>query len=169
MKNYKSYCKIPNPDQAFGGVALVVKKPYPQRAVELKTDLQAVAVRVTINNPVTLCSLYLPPRESVTYKQLTSLVEQLPTPYILLGDFNAHSTVWGSRKTSRRGRTIERLLDKKSLCLFNNGTPTFLCRSGRRSALDLTICHPTIFAEYDWRVMRDPQLRCGWISTCLTW
>ena len=156
FKKYKSYSKIPDPDHASGGVALVIKKSYPQRWIDLNTNLQAVAVRVTINKPVTLCSLYLPPDERPTYQELTSLVEQLPAPYILLGDFNAHSTVWGSHHTSGKGRMIERLLDKKSLCLFNNGTPTFLCRSGRRSALDLTICHPAVFAEYDWRVHNDP-------------
>ena len=156
IPGYKAYHHIPDVNQAKGGVAFLVKSDFPQRKIPLNTTLQAVAVRVTINKPVTLCSVYLPPNKRVSYQELKSLVEQLPAPYMILGDFNAYSTVWGSRRTTARGRMIERLLDKKSLCLFNRGTPTYLCQTGRRSVLDLTICHPTLYTEYDWRVTDDP-------------
>ncbi|GFU06796.1 uncharacterized protein TNCV_4353541 [Trichonephila clavipes] len=36
-----------------------------------------------------------------------NLVDQLPAPFVILGDFNGHSTLWGSVKTNPRGRQIE--------------------------------------------------------------
>ena len=134
----------------------MVKREYPQSYIKLNTTLQAVAVRVTINKPVTICCVYLPPKDKVRYNQLVSLVKELPAPFLLLGDFNAHNMIWGCTKTKARGRKIERLLEKQNLCLFNRGTPTFLYRDGKQSALDLSICHPSIFADFDWRVHDDP-------------
>ena len=32
---------------------------------------------------------------------------QLPSPFLILGDFNAHSPVWGSPNTNTRGQIIE--------------------------------------------------------------
>ncbi|GBM16126.1 putative RNA-directed DNA polymerase from transposon BS, partial [Araneus ventricosus] len=37
---------------------------------------------------------------------------QLPVPFIVLGDFNGHNTLWGSVDTNARGRQVEKLLDK---------------------------------------------------------
>ena len=43
-------------------------------------------------------------------------MNQLPTPIIMMGDFNAHNTVWGGDKTSARGKIID---DYNLLCLNN--------------------------------------------------
>ena len=32
------------------------------------------------------------------------IVEQLPTPYLLLGDFNGHNVIFGSDAVNERGR-----------------------------------------------------------------
>ena len=56
----------------------------------------------------TLCSIYLPPQDIVREEDMRELLDQLPTPIILQGDLNAHNTVWGSEKTSTRGKMIEK-------------------------------------------------------------
>ena len=55
--NKHHYWKIPDEDLPVGGVAIMVRGAFPQREISLNTPLQAVAVRVTINKPVTLCSM----------------------------------------------------------------------------------------------------------------
>ena len=90
---------------------------------------------------------------------MEKIIEQLPVPYMLMGDFNAHHTMWGGDNIDRNGKTIELLLDKHGLCLFNNKTPTYIHpATGKRSALDLTICHPSVFLDFTWGVADD---QCG--------
>ncbi|GFU07082.1 RNA-directed DNA polymerase from mobile element jockey [Trichonephila clavipes] len=59
------------------------------------TSLQAVAVRIHIHSLVTVCCVYLPPNDVVPQVDLNRLVSQLPAPFLLLGDFNGHSPLWG--------------------------------------------------------------------------
>ena len=156
MKGYAPYVKIPDPSNPVGGVAILVDKQYPQSSVDLNTDLQAVAVQITINSPVTLYSIYLPPGQRVSYNSLKDLVTQLPSPFIIMGDFNAHNTIWGSNKLDDRGRLVERLIDKCSLCIFNSKAPTYLHpATGTYSSIDLSLCHLTLFVDFKWRVHSD--------------
>ncbi|GBL79203.1 putative RNA-directed DNA polymerase from transposon X-element [Araneus ventricosus] len=59
-----------------------------------------MAVQVHARTLVTVCSVYLPPHDVISQQDLDTLVDQLPTPFILLGDFNGHSTLWGSDVTN---------------------------------------------------------------------
>ena len=47
---------------------------------------------------MTICSIYLPPIEQVTEEDIRDLMEQLPAPMILLGQFNTHKSLFGSEK-----------------------------------------------------------------------
>ena len=71
-------------DRATGGVALLINKSYLFIEVHLNTPLQAVAARVTLNKVVTFCSIYLPPSDHVAKTDLINLIEQLPSPFVLL-------------------------------------------------------------------------------------
>ena len=92
----------------------------------------------------------------INYGHLVALVNQLPSPFLIMGDFNAHNEMWGSTKLDERGRTVERLMDRKNLCLFNIKVPTYHHPgSGTYSSIDLTLCHNSIFAEFQWKVHED--------------
>ncbi|GFT92376.1 putative RNA-directed DNA polymerase from transposon X-element [Trichonephila clavipes] len=75
---------------------------YPSTVVALHTSLQAVAVWIHIHSLVTVCCVYLPPNDVVPQVDLNRLVSQLPAPFILLGDFNGHSPLWGHDDTNSR-------------------------------------------------------------------
>ena len=74
--------------------------------MKLSTELQATAVSVTLDREVTICSIYIPPSFSLKTEQLDSLLKQLPSPYLLLGDFNGHNILWGSKENNSRGELI---------------------------------------------------------------
>ena len=74
-----------------GGSSILVHSSYPQREIKLSTDLQAVAVSVSLEKEITICSLYIPPNFTLHSQHLNSLLEQLPSPYLLVGDFNGHN------------------------------------------------------------------------------
>ena len=69
-----------------GGASVFVKSSFPQRKIDLQTELQATAVSVTLDKEITICSVYIPPSFSLNSQHLDSLLQQLPSPYIILGD-----------------------------------------------------------------------------------
>ena len=94
--NYKFYGTTPiinNIGRAKGGSAIIVKTDIYHELVALQTPLQAIAVKVVFKKQLTICSLYLEPGSNPTYNNLVNLIDQLETPFIILGDLNAHSTM----------------------------------------------------------------------------
>ena len=51
--------------KASGGVAVIVENSVPHHFVKLETTLQAVAVNLSLNKCVTLCSVYFPPSSQI--------------------------------------------------------------------------------------------------------
>ena len=51
-------------NRASRGVSILVNENVPQSIVTLNTNLQDVAVKVTAHKTITLCSVYLPPRNN---------------------------------------------------------------------------------------------------------
>ena len=92
IKYHSVYNKIfAEGEKARGGVSVIVNNNIPHKLISLNTNLQAVAVRISLHSTVTLCSLYLPPSRPIDENQLNNLISQLPAPYILAGDFNGHN------------------------------------------------------------------------------
>ena len=97
VKGFDLYHKFQETEnRASGGVSIFVNENIPQSIIKLNTNLQAVAVKVTAHKTITLCSVYLPPRNYFNFnpKDLQNVIDQLPSPFILMGDFNGHHTLW---------------------------------------------------------------------------
>ena len=142
--------------RASGGSSILVHSSCPQREIKLKTDLQAVAVSVTLEKEITLCSIYIPPSFALRPNHLNSLLQQLPSPFMLLGDFNGHNVLWGSKDNDPRGDLIEDVITQNDICLMNDKSNTFLdSGKGTLSALDLSLCHPSLYLDFDWSVCED--------------
>ncbi|GFY17498.1 putative RNA-directed DNA polymerase from transposon X-element [Trichonephila clavipes] len=118
--------------------------------------LQAVAVRIHSTSFITVCCVYLPPNAVIRQQDLNNLVDQLPTPFVILGDFNGHSTLWGSVKTNPRGRQMEQVLSDHCLCLLNHDEPTYFHQPTRSfHTLDLAIYSPSILPYLNFSVEKD--------------
>ena len=134
-----------------GGVAIFVNNKIPHSNIPLNTALQAVAVRITALKPLTVCSIYLPPSCSWKHKDLLKLTDQLPPPAIIMGDFNAHNSMWGNTQNDQKGNEVESFLLHSNLCLMNNKTATYLHPAmGSYSSIDLSISHPNLLLDYKW-------------------
>ncbi|GFU05709.1 putative RNA-directed DNA polymerase from transposon X-element [Trichonephila clavipes] len=80
----------------------------------------------------------------------------LPAPFIILGDFNGHSTLWGSTKTNPLGRQIDQVLSDHCLCLLNHEEPTYFHEPTRSfHTLDLAICSPSLLPHLNLSVEKD--------------
>ena len=74
-----------------GGASIFVKSSFPQRKIELQTNLQATAISVTLDRELTIWSVYIPPSFSLNSQHLDNLLQQLPSLYIILGDLKGHN------------------------------------------------------------------------------
>ncbi|CAK9795846.1 Probable RNA-directed DNA polymerase from transposon X-element [Anthophora plagiata] len=157
LKHYSTFAKNrANVNHASGGVAIAVSNNYISSEIPLSTTLEAIAVAVSLPYKIHICSIYLPNSFSLELEELEKLIEQIPTPLILAGDFNSHSSLWGSSKSDSRGKKIEKLLENPNLILLNTGTPThFSVSNGKTSAIDLTICSPRLSQYIKWETLNN--------------
>ena len=98
--------------RACGGVSGLVRDGIPYSECTLNTSLQTKAVTISTSKTITVCSVYLPPSENLNIVMLTRLIDQLPNPFVICGDFNGHSMTWGCDKNNRRGDRRTSLLQK---------------------------------------------------------
>ena len=115
IRGFNQYCKNIDADpQAKGGVAIFVKKAILSQHLAISSNLQAIAVRI----------------ESAQDQRFSrfdseSLVRQLPAPFLLLGDFNARSSLFENIQSSPRGKIIESFLSLNNVSVLNNNSPTY--------------------------------------------
>ena len=159
-KNYKAYNKIHTDNLiASGGSTILVKNCTLQRAIPLHTQLQAIAVRVTLHRAITICSVYVPPDRHLSLRELDDLRDQLPKPFIIMGDLNGHSSLWDRHWTEtpdQRGKVVEDFLAQTNTALLNTGSPTYRnAHTLKTSAIDLTMCSPDLAASFRWSALDD--------------
>ena len=118
--HYFKTCMSEGDERATGGCSIFVKKGIPHEVLELDTELQAVAVKVSLHKTITICNVYIPPRFNVAQSDLDNLVNQLPAPFLFIGDFNAHSDLWGCSSSNILGNKVEHL-ESANICLLNDG------------------------------------------------
>ena len=139
-----------------GGVCVLVKDHIGHAYLPLTTHLQAVAVRCHLDRLYTICSIYLPPNSPVILRHLVDLIQQLPPPFLLLGDFNARHPMWGDTATNTRGTIIEQLLGSGLCAVLNENFPThFHSATDTFSCIDLSLCSADIMPNFTWTVSRD--------------
>ncbi|GFV89362.1 putative RNA-directed DNA polymerase from transposon X-element [Trichonephila clavipes] len=143
-------------ERACGGVALLINHATPFSPVLIRTSLLAVPVHVCIFTTVTICNVYLPPNAPLNFKELQELIDQLPSPFILLGDFNAHHWLWGCQDVNSRGK-VEKILTELDLTLLNDGSNTYFHSPTQSlSTIDLSICSPSLLLDLTWSVLGNP-------------
>ena len=159
FKGFNTFLKIgtiDNEGRAHGGSMILVKNSLAKSEIPLTTNLQAVACRVSLSHDISLCSIYVPPHQSLAISELENVIQQLKSPFILCGDFNAHSPLWGGSNIDSKGKIIEKLLEQSNICLWNDDSATYLHPAlGSFSSIDLSMCSPGIFLNYQWRVEED--------------
>ncbi|KAI5754247.1 hypothetical protein M8J77_007077 [Diaphorina citri] len=145
---------------ACRGVMIMVHRSVYSESISINSPFQVVAVQIRssrLNHVLTICSLYIPPDHRVTQDELSTVIRQLPRPYVICGDFNAHSPVWGGVRTDHNGSQIETLLmDNQDICLLNSNEATHLNFSyGSISSIDLTLASSSLVLDVQWSIHDD--------------
>ena len=151
FKGFRMYNYIHTGSQGpSGGSSILVHGSCPQREIKLVTNLQAVAVSVTLDKDITICSVYITPNFHLETEHLDTLLKQLPSPSILVGDFNGHNILWGCKDNNPKNNIIEDFITKNDLCLMNDKSSNL-----KFSSLDLSLRHPSLRLDFDWTVSED--------------
>lgn len=140
------------------GAALGVDKEIPHEFLQVDSSLQVVAARVEWPIQATFVSIYVSKNDgkSSLCGVLEKLVKQLPNPVVLLGDWNAHSDLWGSSTLDERGRAIEEFVSANQLIVLNSGKHTRVdFNDGHTSAIDLSIVSEPLARRLTWDVLED--------------
>ncbi|XP_072400534.1 uncharacterized protein [Diabrotica undecimpunctata] len=117
------------------------------------TNLNETQQKVIKQKPLHIISLYNEPRNKVLIQQWINFLENIPKPFIIGDDFNAHNLAWGCEVDDRLG-----LLDAIEYCnleYLDDGSPT-LAISNKPSAVDLTICSRDIASHFRWNTPQEP-------------
>ena len=148
-------------DTPYGGVLLGIKKCYSFYRINLPSipGIEVVACQMTIQGKeLCIASIYIPPRAQVGQRLLFDLIELLPSPRLILGDFNSHGVAWGSPYNDNRSSLIYNLCDDFDMTILNNGEMTRIPKPpARPSALDLSLCSTSLRLDCTWKVILDPH------------
>ena len=108
-------------------------------------------MRVSARKTLTVCNVYLPLSQDVDFSELERSVPHFPAPFVLIGDFNAHSSFGADVRQNSSGQMVETLLNDYNLCLLNTGEPTYRHYSYHSFFVpDIRICDPSLALQFDW-------------------
>jgi len=134
------------------GTAVLINEYVNFEPVNLTTNLQAVAVKLLLNKTYTICSLYLPFID-INKQDISNLLSQLEPPFLLLGDMNAWSPLWGSPTTNNRGKIFEELLLECPISLLNDDSYThYHIQTNTYSTIDLSFCSSDCLLDFEYSV-----------------
>jgi exonuclease III len=156
IPNYNSIGKIGHINRTpHGGVMIMVHDSIPYQEITLNTAIQAIAIKAYIGRLITFCCIYISRAHEMNERILNELINQLPKPFILMGDFNSYNPLWGSRTRDCRGRIVEEVINRNRLNILNDGQPTRITHNAE-TAIDLSICSPILTPLLNWEVSSSP-------------
>ena len=153
-REYSSYRTKYDPEiGSNGGCLIYVRNDIPQIPLILNTSLQSVAVQIAVQRKYTLCSIYLPPNDHVSYEELIRLIHQLPKPFLLLGDFNSRHPMWGDILANAKGNLIASVVENEDVALLNSGAAThYHVQTGTMTHIDLSITSSDCYIDFEWNL-----------------
>lgn len=140
------------------GLATLIRNDIPHIKLNIRTNLQATAFKISLDKQYTICNLYIKPHDRITNQEITNIITQLPPPAIICGDFNSRHQLWDLHCTrpDARGQIIESVLTNTRMAILNTGKPThFHLQNNSQSAIDLTLSSADIVTDIIWDTLED--------------
>lgn len=107
--------------RAGGGIAILTKNNIQAKEIPITSEIEAIAIQVIYKQKLNICNIYIPPNKDINLTELNQLIIQIPTPRLIVGDFNGNNVIWGSQSTNKRGKIIEESINANHLNLLNTG------------------------------------------------
>lgn len=137
------------------GSALLIRRSLSFTQITLPPlppGINAVAIRTS---NISFISIYIPHPDSALIPDLHLLFSSIPSPMVIMGDFNAHHTLWGHHSSNLFGYSLLEIFDELNLCLLNDGSPTrrVFPTQNPKSAVDLSVCSPSLSSLTSWQIL----------------
>lgn len=158
IAGYRTIQSVPQNLNATGGIAILIKNGYDFDEIPTTDPSRTLSVKVYMERTIVITCVYFSPSQPVVLQDLLQLkINGINCPLIIVGDFNAHNTLWGSADISARGRLVEDFLDRTNMIVANNGKHTRVpyCEGQRFTAVDLCICDTHFLPIISWDVDDD--------------
>lgn len=158
IPGYNIYNK--NSKNTHNGVAILIK-PYLKYKVlntRFYEDIQTVALSLsTVHGSLTILCVYCPPSSGhIRINRLRNIINDLPKPIFISGDFNAHHIAFGCLSTKSRGQDLFNIIDDLDLCILNDGSFTTVNIPRRNpSAIDVSFISANLASICEWTVHDD--------------
>lgn len=62
--------------------------------------------------------MYVPNPKHIKASNIENIIQQLPSKFLLVGDFNSHSLSWRCDKPDYRGQVFEKIIQMDNITLF---------------------------------------------------
>lgn len=140
-----------------GGCVTFIKNNINFRIVEIGKEEEEFVIVEVFTNQGKICIInYYNPCKRLEVEKIRLRVGINSRHLIVCGDFNAHSTVWGARKTDMNGEIMEQIMEEANLVCINDGRGTRIdVYTGKMSALDITLVSSELAGISEWEVLED--------------
>lgn len=148
-------CLRDDRDDGRAGAAILVSRSVIYSSIPIPPHSNNFnIVAVSISN-ISFLSIYLPDPNSTVLSELYSIISTIPSPMVVLGDFNIHHTSWGSYYCDPLSTSFLNLVDDFNLVILNDGSPTRRATPTQvaRSAMDLSLCSSSLSSEFTWNIL----------------
>lgn len=139
-------------------VCIGIQKHIPSKQINLSSNIPAIAAKISSPIECTIVSLYLSPSLPSAFLALETenILQQLPSPTIVLGDFNAQHSSWGCPTTNSRGNLLQTSFDTSYMEVIYNTIATRICSSrGTGSILDYCAISSSIAQDFSIQIAND--------------
>lgn len=161
--NFKGYTLISKHLQEdssqYPSVGILIKKGIIFDIIDTPASWCVLGINTTLDIPISIFSYYDNGRiNKLSKAQLNSLVNNAKNKSILMGDFNARSSIWDKKVSSSfnhtRSQSIINFLNDSDYILMNDGSTTRISPifNQENSAIDLSILHQDLATKFEWFV-----------------
>ena len=115
--------------------------------------LEELTISIAMDNTeLLITNVYIPPASSCNGRYSPPLDHLLTgTDSLVLGDFNAHHSLWHSGTTDTRGNPLADSVSTSSFAVLNTDSPTRLPGSANPSSPDVSLASTSLITSSEWQ------------------
>ena len=115
--------------------------------------LEELTISIAMDNTeLLITNVYIPPASSCNGRYSPPLDHLLTgTDSLVLGDFNAHHSLWHSGTTDTRGNQLADSVSTSSFAVLNTDSPTRLPGSANPSSPDVSLASTSLITSSEWQ------------------
>ena len=115
--------------------------------------LEELTISIAMDNTeLLITNVYIPPASSCNGRYSPPLDHLLTgTDSLVLGDFNAHHSLWHSGTTDTRGNQLADSVSTSSFAVLNTDSPTRLPGSANPNSPDVSLASTSLITSSEWQ------------------